>query len=318
MLSIRLLGLGQLTERIAVLQSAITHVLNLYGIQAFPDGVWTINLETFNRLVERIVSRANDTRSPGMALFVSGEVAPAVVERGYKPGTLPLARQPAPAPATQTVTIPAQPRPTPIVAIAPQPIQAPARYPLPGSVTLPVIVPPSPQFPETILPTPAKKSNAWLWIGGILALYLLARHETPHRSRSSRSGQGAGRPLSGPEGCRDKEGKFIPVPQCIGKRTPKKEMRDTLRELDGETIEIPEGDLRLKVWEKGGKFRLYVKLDSPKYNKIKDIGYITDKAWDELEYKGGLAYSQKTGDVVGGYKIMETAIDKILRKHSRD
>lgn len=100
--------------------------------------------------------------------------------------------------------------------------------------------------------------------------------------------------------------------------TPKKEMRDTLRELDGETIEIPEGHVHLKVWEKGGEFRLYVKLDSPKYNKIKDIGYITDKAWgDEQEYKG-LAYSQKTSDVVGGYKIMEKVVDKILLKHRGD
>lgn len=199
MLSIRLVGLGQLTERTAALQSAITHVLNLYGIRAFPDGAWTVNLEMFNKLVERIVSRANETQPPGMALFVSGKVAPALIERGYKPGSLPLTREAAPAPATQTVTIPAQPRPAPIVDIAPQPTEAPARYPLPGSVMLPVIIPPSPEFPEVALPTP-RKSNAWLWIGGILALYLLGRHETPHRSRSSsRSGQDAGR-LSGLSG----------------------------------------------------------------------------------------------------------------------
>jgi len=288
MLSIRLLGFGQVTKRIAVLQSAITHVLNLYGIQAFPEGSWTINLETFNRLVERIVSRANDKRPPGMALFVSGEVTPALIERGYKPGALPAARQPAPAqPMPTTVTIPAQPRPTPIVAIAPQPIQPPARYPLPGSVMLPVIVPPSPQFPEVALPTP-RKSNAWLWIGGILTLYLLARHEAPHRSRSSRSGQDAGRSLSslvGLEGCRDKEGKFIPVPQCTGRRIPEKELKEKApaEPYGAFWFNVVKGGTKIKQIPKdviGADFEKYLNADKGRSYLV--FGYGLESAEKEL------------------------------------
>ncbi len=134
--------------------------------------------------------------------------------------------------------------------------------------------------------------------------------------------------------CRDKSGKFVPVPQCTGRRLPKKKTpedmaaeetesetpklgtRDTLRELDGKTIEIPEGHVLLKAWEKGGEFRLYAKLESPKYNKVKEVGYITDNAWDEIEYKRGLAYSTKISDIPGSYKIMEKVIDKILRKNA--
>lgn len=61
MLSIRFLGLGLISERMALLQSAITYVLNLSPVQPFPHGAWTINLETFNRFVQKIVIRGNDT-----------------------------------------------------------------------------------------------------------------------------------------------------------------------------------------------------------------------------------------------------------------
>jgi len=87
--------------------------------------------------------------------------------------------------------------------IAAQNTSLPERTRQPGPITTPIVIPPPPSFPEILPPVVAEsKSNKWLWIAGILALYVLGREDRPHptRRRKKRKTMPVAGSLSGLEG----------------------------------------------------------------------------------------------------------------------
>ena len=219
-------GLGQTSERGGVLEDAITYALKQARYAPFPTGTWTVSPTQHQARVAAIMMRANDTKTAAMAFFTPEEVKVALTQRGYRSGSLPGAStetvvppaplpipsdslvnlvDPVPEPVTYppaapilVQTVPQRPTAT-ITAFMNQPTTI--REPLPGGFTLPIIVPPSPQFPEVIPPEPLPgKSNWFLWAAGLLTLYALGKADNPHHrsaSRSSRRASTSGRSLGG-------------------------------------------------------------------------------------------------------------------------
>ena len=118
----------------------------------------------------------------------------------YVPPTIPVVtREP-------SVNVPVRPfvpyvPPVPIYVETPTPAVPGlvSKTRLPGGAQLPVIIPPSPDFPGKppplpIPPTIPGSGNTFLWIAGFLALYLLGKESVSHRSKSKspRSRPGAG------------------------------------------------------------------------------------------------------------------------------
>lgn len=197
MYTARLLSLGQTAERGGVLEEAITYVLKMARYQAFPTDTWTVSPTSFEQRAMEIMRRANDTRPAGVAAYGEDEARAALIERGYKPGIRPMV---SPAPRIpdpiqeQRVSVP-----SPTVFPPAAPIRTAPLFPLvqpaptvsrePGRVILPVVVPRSPAFPEISPPKPPKKkNNTFLWIAGLLALYVFAKADgNPHRRSARRS-----------------------------------------------------------------------------------------------------------------------------------
>ncbi len=202
----RMLGFGQVYENGASLQDSITHVLRAARIEPFPAGTWTVNQVSFDSLVDRIVQTYNTQLPPGAAKVAAMDAAQALIGRGYKSGTLPVARHAANITMEPEATEPPRP-PVPttyrdaaaiIAAQLPTetfeaklnvPFTPPREKLAPDTLTLPALIPPSPKFTELpTLPMAQKSNKIFYWIAGALALYVLGKAEsTPIRSSARKS-----------------------------------------------------------------------------------------------------------------------------------
>lgn len=153
MYTARLLGPGQATQRRAVLedamtwvmrmaplgllpQEAITYVLRAARYQTFPTGTWTVDPTSFEKRVMEIMERANETRPAGVAAYEADEVRAALIERGYRPGELPIV-SPAPRPGVvqdKAVSIPTPGLFAPVAPATTAPV-APVVKPEPAPLT---------------------------------------------------------------------------------------------------------------------------------------------------------------------------------------
>lgn len=213
--------LGQLPPtRQQVLEQSVTEALIAVGLESHPAGRWNVTPASFEELVEGVL-RIGNSLAPAYEYdyFKRLEVWAELRQRGYVTG---------------------EERP-PI----PQPNGGPG-----AEETLPPLQQPPPAFP------------LWLILLG-LGVFAFAGRDNKRRRKSQ--GQAATLSaipadqyllLSG-EGCRDAEGRFVPVPQCIaGKKLkpPRVERSDVtadeskvLQAFKGEKIHIDEVARRTKL-----------------------------------------------------------------------
>jgi hypothetical protein len=180
-------NLGQTRQRSQILQDGITYSLNSHKWTTFPEGTWAVNDQAISSVVTRALQFANDVAEgyeyPEFT-FAEGEAA--LANRGYvssmgppiAPSEPPPEIIPSPAPPQTIISPPVSPP------VAIQPVPAP---------TYPVSVP-------EIRPEP-KTPPSYLWIIGLLALFLFARGgSSPQTKRKRRTKRGQKADLQGLDG----------------------------------------------------------------------------------------------------------------------